>query len=951
MTRWAYKLRLRLRSLFRRDRIEMELRDELRFHLGKLVEEKLAAGLNAEEARYAARRELGGVEQIKEECRDMRRLNLIENLVQDLRYGLRMLAKSPGLTAVVVLSLALGIGANTAIFSLIDAVLLKMLPVQNPQEIALLSWSSHGWAEGIMSNVAGDMDEDKAGRMSSPSFSYAVYDEIRAHSQAFSSVLALAGNDSQLNLGYQGEPGHADGELVSGTFFSTLGVEPILGRAITPDDDRFGASPMAVISYGYWQRRFGGDAGVVGRKITINAVPFTIAGVCPPELYGVQPGRSVEVWMPLHTQPQVETSWLNQGWNGAGVPPGNSLFTTRGNWWLVIMGRLKPGISFERARPELELLLQHGMAPDIKPSIKPETIPHMEVGPGSKGMNDLRDQFSKPLFILMTVVALVLLIACANVANMLLARAGTRQREIAVRLAIGAGRRRLIRQLLTENMLLAALGGALGLLLAFWGTRVLMAFMSSGRDPISLSVTPDLRVLGFTAAVSVLTGILFGLSPALRSTRVDLTPALKETGGGLSGAVQSRGRMRLGLGKTLVIIQVGLSLLLLVGAGLFVRTLTNLEHVNTGFDQHNLLLFGIDPTEDGYRNVRLAEFYQELTRRIAALPGVRSVSASHNTLVGGGGNDVMTHILGYTPKPDEKEGVQVGLNTVGPRFFETMRMPLVLGRSIGEGDTEAAPKVAVVNHTFARKYLGGSDPIGRQFTFGDPKTSPKLEIVGVVADVRFFDLREEIPPTIYVPYLQGVTRETAVLGELGPMHFEGAHRGRSADDGAGNPPHGPEYGPEPRLVRRSHSNRADRSNALSGALVRKAHRLLRDSGCAARLHWSVRHHGLRDHRSHARNRHPHDAGSEPRGDFEDGAARDIRAADRRNWSWNSGGSRDLATSLGAALRPEADGPPDPRRRCLVNARRRSARRLRARAPGGERGPNGGASIRVRPPAD
>ena len=766
MSRWD-------RLFSRRKRMMEDLDQDIRDYIERETQDNIERGLPPEEARYAALRKFGNVTRVKEETREVWSFVWLEELWHDVRYGLRMLARSRGLTAIVLLSLALGIGANTAIFSLIDAVLLKSLPVQNPQELVLLNWSSRGWAEGVMSNVAGDMYEDKVGRMTSTSFSYAVYDQMRTHSQVFSSVLALAGNDSQLNLGYQGEPGRADGELVSGTFFSTLGVEPILGRAITPDDDRFDASPVAVISYGYWERRFGRDAGIVGRKITVNSVPFSIAGVCPPEFYGVQPGRSVEVWLPLHTQPLVEPSWSGSGvWNGAGVPPGNSLFTTRENWWLVIMGRLKPGITFPHARPELEVLLQHGMAPDLKPSIKPETVPHLDMLAGSKGLNDLRNQFSKPLFILMTVVGLVLLIACANVANLLLARAATRHKEIAVRLAIGAGRRRLIRQLLTESLLLGALGGALGLLFAFWGTHVLMAFLASGRDPIRLSVTPDLRILGFTAAVSVLTGILCGLSPALRTTRVDLTPALKEAGGRWA-AMPAGGGMRLGLGKTLVIIQIGLSLVLLVGAGLFVRTLTNLEHVSAGFDQHNLLLFGIDPTQDGYRQQRLANFYQELTRRLAALPGVRSVSASHNTLVGGGANEIRTRILGYTPRPGEKDGgVQAAVNTVGPHFFATMGMPLVLGRSPDEGDTEAAPKVAVVNQTFARKYLGEGIPIGRRFGFGDAKNNRDIEVIGVVSDAKFADLRQEVPPTIYLPFLQGVTGETAVLGALGAMHFE-----------------------------------------------------------------------------------------------------------------------------------------------------------------------------------
>jgi predicted permease len=765
-------LLFRLRALFRRESVEAELDEELRAHLEHQVEKYVRSGLPVEAARRRARLELGGLDQVKEECRDARGVNFIEHLVQDLRYGVRVLVKSPGLTATIVLSLALGIGANTAIFSLINAVLLKTLPIQDPQELALLEWSSHGWADGLIGNVAGDMDRDKAGRMTSPSFTYALYEETRTHAAVFSSVLALAGNGSDVNLGYQGTPERADGELVSGTFFSTLGVEPTLGRAITPDDDRFDASPVAVISYGYWERRFGRDARVVGRKITVNAVPFTIVGVGPPEFYGVQPGRAVDVWLPLHTQPQVEPSWSRQGWNGAGAPPGGALFTTRGNWWLVIIGRLKPGVTFQHARPELEILLQHGIAPDIKASTKPETIPHLDISAASKGLNDLRDQFSKPLFILMAIVGLVLLIACANVTNMLLARASTRQREIAVRLAIGAGRRRLIRQLLTESMLLAVVGGLIGLLFAFWGTHVLMAFMSSGRDPVVLSVTPDLRVLGFTAGVSVLTGILFGLSPALRATRMDLTPSLKESGDRLPSASRARGRMRLGLGKALVIVQVGLSLLLLVGAGLFVRTLANLENVNPGFDPHNLLLFGIDPTQGGYKGERLANFYHELTRQLAALPGVRSVSASYNTLVGGGGNAVMTHILGPTPKPAQNgKGFFTALDTVGPGFFETLHLPLVLGRGISEGDTEASPKVAVVNETFARNYLGDGNPIGRQFSFGGPKASP-IEIVGVVRDAKFFDLREEVPATIYLPFLQTVSDQDAVLGALGAMHFE-----------------------------------------------------------------------------------------------------------------------------------------------------------------------------------
>jgi len=767
------RLMKRLRPLFGRSGQERDLSDELRFHIDMKTDENIAAGMSPEEARYAAVRAFGNPGRKREEARAAWGWTWLEHLGQDLRYGLRAMRQAQGFTAVAVLSLALGIGANTAIFSLVDAVLLKMLPVQNPRELALLNWSSHTWPESIMSNVAGDMDEDKTGGMTSTSFSYAVYDQIHARSQTFSSVLALAGNGSDLNVGYEGVPGRADGELVSGTFFSTLGVVPILGRAITPDDDRLGAPPVAVISYEYWQRRFGRDPGVVGRKFTVNSVPFSIAGVCPQDFYGVQPGRSVEVWLPLHAQPLVEPNWTSGSWNGTGTPPAGSLFAMRDQWWLLIMGRLKPGITQAQARSELEVLLQQAIAPDIRPSTKAETIPHLRVLPADKGLNDLRSEFSKPLFILMTVVALVLLIACSNVANMQLARSTTRHREIAVRLAIGAGRKRLIGQLLTESMLLAATGGALGLLFAFWGTRVLMAFMSSGRDPVRLSVTPDLRVLGFTAIVSLLTGILFGLSPALRTTRVDLTPALKESGDRSQAGVQGRYGLRSGLGRTLVIVQVGLSLLLLVGAGLFVRTLTNLGKVNTGFERHNLLLFGIDPTQDGYRQQRLADFYLELARRIEVLAGVRSVSASNYTMIGGGGSVIRVHILGDAPKPGEKNGgVDAWINAVGPHFFETMGMPLVLGRSLNESDTEAAPGVAVVNQEFVRRYLGAGNPLGKRLGSPEDSQTASIEIVGVVGDAKFNDLRQEIPPTVYRPFLQGASGQIPVLGALGAMRFE-----------------------------------------------------------------------------------------------------------------------------------------------------------------------------------
>jgi macrolide transport system ATP-binding/permease protein len=520
---------------------------------------------------------------------------------QDLRYAIRQLRQNPGFAAIAILTLALGIGANTAIFSLIDAVMLQMLPVEKPQQLVLLSWVAPGWPYMIHS-LTGNSDQDKSGRSTSTSFSYPIFDDIRSHSRAFSSVLAFA-DGGRLNVGVDGEAGLAQGQLVSGDFFSTLGVPAVFGRIITPTDDTVGASPAAMVSYSYWVSRFGHDPLAVGKAITVNGVPFTLVGVAAPEFFGIRPGASIDVWIPLRTQPQVDP-----GWTAYANPGEVSRFTARDDWWVVIMGRLKPGVSKRQARAELDVVVRQNAAsvepPPTAANRTPDMsleLPQIELATASKGLNPLRQYFSKPLSILMAVVCLVLLIACANVANLLLARATSRQKEIAMRLALGAGRRRLIRQLLTESVLLAVAGGALGVIFAYWATGALLAYMSSGRDPVILHMSPNPGVLGFSAAVSVLTGILFGLAPALRGTRLDLTSALKESGARLvrrrSGG-PSRG-LRLDLGKALLVAQVAMSLSLLIGAGLFVRTLANLEGENIGFDRHNLLLFGIDPTQAG----------------------------------------------------------------------------------------------------------------------------------------------------------------------------------------------------------------------------------------------------------------------------------------------------------------------------------------------------------------
>ncbi len=764
-----------IRSLFRKKHAEREMDDELRSYIAAAAQEKMRSGMSPEQSLRAARVEMGSTDSVKESIRSAGWESTLETLGQDIRYGTRQLRRSPGLTAVAIISLALGIGANTAIFSLLDAVLLKSLPVQNPHQLVLLDWVSQAWPS-VVNSLTGSMNDDDGGRTTSTSFSYPAYEQIRDHTEAFASTAALAGAESELNIGYEGQPGRALGEMVSGNFFSTLGIQSTVGHLLTPEDDRLQAAPDAVISYGYWQRRFGGDPAMLGRSIMVNSVPFTVVGVTPADFLGVQPGHAIDVWLPLHSQPQVEPSWslFSPSSSGqSGTPDPAALFAAHDNWWVVILARMKPGVSATQAKTNAEVTFQQALTPDIKSGAKPQATPHLEVSSGGKGFEGVRGDLTPPLYTLMAVVGVVLLIACANVANLMLARSATRRKEIAVRLAVGAGRGRLIRQLLTESILLAALGGAAGFALSFWGTNLLVALLASGREPMVLSVTPDPRVLCFAAVVSLLTGILCGISPALRSTRLDLTPALKRTSGALqTGLSWERGR-RLGLGKALVVAQVALSVLLLVGATMFVRTLANLQNLNAGFNTQNLLLFQIDPTQDGYSGPRLAAFYQELARRLESVIGVRSVSMSFHRLLSGSISTVGVKIPGYTPKPGEKsDALRAYLNGVGSRFFETLGIPVLLGRAVDDGDTATAPRVAVVNQAFVRRYLGDGNPLGRTFSFGG-KNDRQISIVGVVGDAKYGSLRRDVPPTVYLPYLQN-PREA-------PMDFEVRATGNPVD--------------------------------------------------------------------------------------------------------------------------------------------------------------------------
>jgi predicted permease len=707
--RWRDKLLLRLRSLFRGERVERELDDELRFHLEQQIAENLAAGMSAEEARYAARRSVGGVQHIKEECRDMRRVNYIENLIQDIRYAGRMLSKNPGFTAVTVLTLALGIGANTAIFSIFDAFLLRMLPVKDPERLVLVSRPD---------KIQGGFN----------AFRYSAFEHLRDHNSVLSGIFgttmperAFATIDGQAEL--------VQAQIVSGGYYSSLGVNAARGRTITAEDDRIPeASSVAVISYAYWKRRFNSAPDVIGKKIAINGFPFMIIGITPPEFFGLMYGYSPDVTAPMSMQSVL---------TGRG-----STLNNRKDWFVEsIGGRLKPGMSEEQARANLDLVFQRTLAFEDRTREM-----QLQVVPGSKGFWQLRERLSTPLMILMAMVGLVLLIGCANVANLLMARGAARRKEIAMRLALGASRPRLVGQLLTECVLLGLLGGTAGLLFAVWIGHLLLVLVASAPFPISFDFRLDSRILAFAGGVSILVGILFGLVPVARATKVDVTADLKATSG-----CPGRGRTGIDLSKVLIASQVAVSLLLLVGAGLFVRTLSNLKNLYPGFNVERLLVFSVEPSLAGYQHNRLRNLYQELLEHVKSVPAVRSASLSrYGELTLGGLATRQISVPGYVPTPNETPEIQMDL--AGPDFFQTMGMVLALGRDFTPQDGENAPKVAVINETAARRYFGNADPVGRHITLLD--TPGDVELIGVVRDAKYQSLRENHIAMVFLPFLQ-----------------------------------------------------------------------------------------------------------------------------------------------------------------------------------------------------
>jgi len=733
------------RRFFQRGRWDDERRLEIEAHLAIETDEQIARGLSPDAARSAARRKLGNATLIREEIFRMNTIGVLDAFCRDLRHAARLLRRNPGFASIAVLSLALGIGANTAIFSLVNAFLLRSLPVRNPEELVL--FRAVEGVNGRMSRAGennGSIDP-ATGRNSTTSFSLLILDRFRATPSGLSEVFAFA-PVSQPNVLIDGQPEiAASAQLVSGNYHAGLGVPARLGRIFTMKDDRRSAQPVAVISFRYWDARFGRDPGVIGKTIAVNRIPTVIVGVTPSGFDGAaQAGESPDVTLALahHLEYQPSRTERTQPWY----------------WWLRIMARVAPGATAAQARAALEPVFQEaaregwvaGRARDATPRATPADST-LAADPGAQGENNMRRQYARSLYILMGLVGLVLVAACANVANLLLARGAARRREIAMRLALGAGRGRIVAQLLAEALLLASIGAAIGTAFALWGRTLLLALRPFGNTAVVLDLPLDARVLGFTIASAAATAMLFGLAPALRATRIDLTSEFQGGSRSLGGAGRSR------LSQMLMIVQIALSLVLLVSTGLFVRTLRNLEDVNAGFNRSGLVLFKVDATTAGYPREQFTALHARLQARLERVPGVRQATFSRVALLSRVRQNNTMAVTGLTPPPD---ATSVNMNGLAPNFFAAMELPLVLGRGFTARDDIAAPKVAVVNQALARQYFGRESPIGRQIVYTTgPFDKQAVEVVGVAGDAKYTDLRTPVPPTLYVPALQQIGGE------------------------------------------------------------------------------------------------------------------------------------------------------------------------------------------------
>ena len=763
-------------TLFRRSRVERDMDEELRAHIANRTNDLMRAGFTRAEAERRARLEFGGYQKYKEEIRESLGAHFFETLLQDARYTFRMLRKSPAFIAVAVLTLALGIGANTAIFTIVDAALLRALPVKDPQQVVVLRWSAHSRPKIGGFSGYGDCIDHYC------SFSLPFFRTMDANAKVFSGMAAFAG-PLDMDLSGNGAASIAHGTFVSGDFFSTLGVNAFIGRPLTVSDDAPSAPPAIVLTHAYWQRAFGGDRSVIGRSIRLNNVPVTIVGVAEPHFTNLTPGNTQDLFLPCSVADRVKGEW----W-------GNQSRTSNADiWWVIALGRLKPGVSIGQAQAAVTAIFRNEMLHGASPVFKEADAPEIHLLPAQAGLNGETSQIAPILYLLMFGVGFILLITCANVAGLMLARSATRQKEMSVRLALGAARTRLIRQLITESVLMSLLGAAFGILFAVWGVKAFVELFSSGYVEFPFVIAPDWRVLTFTIAITFITGILFGLAPALRGTRVDLTPSLKENASSLPGA-STHAKRFFRLGDALVIAQVALSIVVLISAGLLVRTMRNLQTLNPGFDARNVLLFKLDPTIAGYTDAQTQRLYSNLQEQFAALPGVTSASYSEDALLDGGHSGDDVHLDGAPPK----HNVNTGILPVGLNFFSTMHIPLLAGHTFTSADfaaairtnaaqsalsaaaakqksaadpasasalalaqqayTRSAPIPVLINETFAKKFLSRQNPVGLHMgdAQGDNWTEaaphgPGYTIIGVVADTKYARLRKPIEPIMFQP--------------------------------------------------------------------------------------------------------------------------------------------------------------------------------------------------------
>ncbi len=744
MPDWKAEIKKRVANLKLEPAREAEIVEELAQDLEEQYRELLIRGATEGEAHRATLAELSDHESLAYELRQVerpansdpivwgaRRSNMLRDLWQDLRYGLRTLRKNPGFTAIAVLSLALGIGANAAIFQLLNAVRLRTLPVSNPQELVEVRIAA---PRGRSGNFNGRR----------PELTYPLWEQVRDRQEAFSGIFAWG--SATFDLARSGEQRFTENGLwVSGDFFSVLGVRPILGRAITREDDQRGcASPVAVISHAFWQREFGGEASVVGRKITLDRHSVEIIGVTPANFFGVEVGRRFDVAVPLCAEAIINRE--------------DNRLDNRRAWWLAAMGRLKSGYTPTQASAHLRSLSQGLFQETLHPGYNADDAKQylalrLETLPAGTGVTNLRQRYGTPLWLLLAIAGAVLLIACANLANLMLARAAARQHEIVVRLALGASRGRIVRQLLTESLLLAALGAAIGAHLAQALSGYIVTLLSTEVNPLFFALDMDWRVFSFTAGLAILTCVLFGLTPALRSTRLEPAAVIKAGGRGLTA-----GRERFSLRRALVVSQVALSLVLLVGALLFIRSFFNLIRLDAGFVQEGILQADLNLTQLNLPVERRIAFKRELLDRLRAMPEAQAAASATTIPLGGGGWNETIRIDGDS----QQQKHESNFNQVSPGYFKTLEIPLLVGRDFDDRDTLTAPKVAIVNETFARRFLNGANPLGRTFRMEVKQGDPGLvfQIVGLVRDTKYYDLREEFAPVAYVAASQDTSPST-----------------------------------------------------------------------------------------------------------------------------------------------------------------------------------------------